>query len=106
MSAAIAQLIEEMEKHLSESEIPDPDYLAEWNGRFSTVVESIEAAGGVEGVVRGPDWSSIVDRANRLAETIQKMVAGLCFERDHIREELALQSSGKRALKGYAPGAN
>ncbi|MDR2560483.1 MAG: hypothetical protein LBC63_01750 [Holophagales bacterium] len=103
MSAAIVQLIEEMEKHLSESEMPDENYLAEWNDKFRIAVESAEAAGTE---ARPADWESIVNRANGLAETIQKMVAGLCFERDQIREELALQSSGRRALKGYAPGAN
>jgi len=106
MSAAIVQLIEEMEKHLSESDMPDADYLAQWNDKFRLAVESIEAAGRIESVVSGSDWSSIVDRANRLAEIIQKMVAGMCFERDQIREELALQSSGRRALRGYAPGPN
>jgi len=102
MSTAIAKLIEEMEVHLSESDMPDSDYLAQWNDKFRAAVEAAEAAGSA----RPPDWDSIVNRANRLAETIQKMVAGLCFERDQIKEELALQSSGKRALKGYAPGAN
>jgi len=103
MSSAIVQLIEEMERHLSESEMPDEGYLAQWNDKFRIAVESAEAA-GIE--ARPPDWESIVNRANGLAETIQKMVAGLCFERDQMREELALQSSGRRALKGYAPGTN
>jgi len=72
MSAAIVQLIEEMEKCLSEPELPNADYLAEWNDRFRATVESIEAAGSVEDVVHGSDWDGILDRANRLAETIQK----------------------------------
>ena len=100
MSVALAQLIEEMEIHLSETEVPDAEYLAQWNDKFRIAIE------GIENATHGPDWDSIVNRANRLAETIQKMVAGLCFERDQIREELALQSSGKRALKGYSPIGN
>jgi hypothetical protein len=100
MSSVLAQLIEEMENHLSESEVPDPDYLAQWNDKFRIAAEAAKAAG------RGPDWDSIASRASRLAEMIQKMVSGLSYERDQIREELALQSSGRRALKGYAPPAN
>jgi hypothetical protein len=102
-SGAVAQLIEEMEGHLQQADVPDSDYLEQWNAKFSAAVEALEAAGAAG---RGPDWGGIVERANRLAETIQRMVAGLCFERDQIRDELALQSSGRRALKGYAPGAN
>ena len=92
---AVSSLIDEMENYLRETELPDPDYIAEWNTRFKTEVETAE---------RGPDWESIVTRAHALGEAIQARIGGLNYEREQLRHELGIQAQGQRALKGYSSG--
>ena len=93
--AAVSSLIVEMENYLKETELPDPDYITEWNERFKTEVETAE---------HGPDWVSIVDRAHVLGEAIQARIGGLNYEREQLLRELAVQAQGQRALKGYSSG--
>jgi len=93
--ATINLLIDEMENHLRETELPDPDYIAEWNAKFRAEVETAE---------RGTDWESIVVRAHTLGEAIQARIGGLNYEREQLRHELGIQAQGQRALKGYSSG--
>jgi len=92
---AINSLIVEMESYLLENELPDPDYVAEWNTRFHSEVETAE---------RGADWESIVTRAHALGEAIQKRIGGLNQEREQLLHDLSVQAQGQRALKGYSSG--
>ena len=92
--AAISSLITEMENYLQETELPDPDYVAEWNEKFHAAAEAAE---------RGTDWESIVTRAHTLGDAIQKRIGGLNQEREQLRHDLGIQAMGQRALKGYSP---
>jgi hypothetical protein len=83
-----------MENYLKETELPDIDYVAAWNDKFRTAVDTAE---------RGPGWEDILGRAHALGEVIQNRIGGLNYERDQLRRELQIQSVGKRALKGYCP---
>jgi len=94
---AVTNLILEMENYLKETEMPDSDFIAEWNARFHAAVEAAE---------HGSDWKNIVDRAHALGEAIQKRIGGLNYERDQMRQELGVQAIGQRALKGYSSGTN
>jgi hypothetical protein len=93
MSGAVSSLIQDLENHLKETEIPDTDYIAEWNEKFRAAVETAE---------HGADWKSLVDRAHALGEVIQKRIGGLNYERDQMISEMNIQTSGQRALKGYS----
>jgi hypothetical protein len=93
MSDAVSSLILDLENYLKETEIPDTDYIAEWNEKFRAALETAE---------KGPDWKSIVDRAHALGDVIQKRIGGLNYERDQMLDQMNLQTSGQRALKGYS----
>jgi hypothetical protein len=92
---AVSSLISEMENYLKETELPDLDYIVEWNDKFHAAVDIAD---------RGPGWEEVVTRAHTLGEVIQKRIGGLNYERDQLRRELQIQSVGKRALKGYSSG--
>jgi hypothetical protein len=90
---AVLDLVIEMENHLNEEELPDPDQLAAWNAKFGTAAAAAE---------RGPEWKTIVERAHALNDVIQKRLGGMIYERDLLRHELEAQALGQRALKGYS----
>jgi len=92
---AVKNLILEMENYLRETEMPDSDFITEWNARFHAAVDAAD---------RGPDWKDVVGRAHALGEAIQKRIGGLNYERDQMRQELGVQAIGQRALKGYSAG--
>jgi hypothetical protein len=71
MSGNIIAIIAEMEDYLKETELLDPDFIAEWNLRFTAAVEVTE---------RDDAWPGIVARAHALGETIQKRIGGLNYE--------------------------
>ena len=90
---AVCSLILELESHLQEAEIPDSDYIAQWNKKFNAAAEAAD---------RGPEWEKIVECAHALSATIQTRVGALTYEYEQMRRELSLQSTGQRALKGYS----
>lgn len=92
---AVSQLIQELEDHLHETEIPDSDYVAEWNKKFNAAVAVAD---------RGPEWKKIVERSHAMSVAIQTRVSALTYEYEQMRRELSLQSTGQRALKGYSSG--
>ena len=92
---SVGLLISELENYLHETELPDADYIAEWNKKFNAAAQVAD---------RGPGWEDVVKRAHALEAVVQNRVKGIIYERDQLRQELSNQASGQRALKGYSSG--
>ncbi|MCL1893896.1 MAG: hypothetical protein FWG02_06655 [Holophagaceae bacterium] len=94
-NTAVDSLIQELENYLQKIEIPDSDFVAEWNKKFNEAVAVAD---------RGQGWEEIVERAHALSKVIQTRVGTLSYEFEQLRSELNLQATGQRALKGYSSG--
>lgn len=90
---SVVVLLDELEQLLQE-EVPEGEAIAAWRERF-------EAA--LTGAERGPDWPGIVARCHALASRVDATAGQVDARREVIRQELARQDQGARALKGYRP---
>lgn len=91
----LLESIEVMERRLEADPTSlDAEALEAWN------LEFLEAAATVE---RGPEWPSIVGRAQALSARIQTVLESLLIKRDELKSELESQTAGKRALRAYNP---
>lgn len=91
----VSLALDDLERLLGQGEAPDPDALAQWQGRFAASLAQAE---------RGEGWAALVARAKELALRLEARALALTAEREALRRELDLQAQGARALKGYRPG--
>ena len=89
----LSELLDELERALAGGEV-EGGALAAWRGRFDACLASAE---------RGAAWPELVARAHALARRLDAEADRLSEVRDRLRQEMALQDQGSRALKGYRP---
>lgn len=69
-----------------------PEDLEAWHKDF--LAES-------EGARQEPQWPQVVARAHQLGQIIEALLPGLIAKRDELKQELAQQGQGMRALNAY-----
>ena len=70
----------------------DADALAAWNRSFREALAAAE---------KGPGWAELVARGHTLATKVAACQWAVEAEREAVRQELAQQAQGDRALRGY-----
>ncbi len=92
-SAQLLERLDELEACLKQD--PEhfvPENLDAWHKEF--LAESQEAR-------KDADWPQVVERAHQLSQTIQALLPALIAKRDELKQELAQQNQGMRALNAY-----
>jgi hypothetical protein len=76
---------------------PDPEALALWNADFLEALAQAEKA---------PGWPDLIARAHTAGQLLEARAAVAVEELNRVKDELAAQERGTRALKGYAAGTH